>query len=436
MKLKCFKGFGLVAAIGAMALGVGTVQSNAVEGANAILETAYTLDLSKLAAITDGEITSSYGDVDSVSITDGTTIKAWSLYGSNANNYAVAGTRFGGKNAGVLASDLTNAPTGITSTYYVMYIAGTTTFGTAVSKIEVNSIGTFGKDSFTVGKKMFLQVSANSDFSSSTVYSATMAANSTHTFTTGTEWSASSYYRIVMERASTSTSNSGIIISNVKFYTDVEELTPVSSVAITEPASTELVVGDKPLLETTVLPSNASDKSLEWTSSDESVALVLQTGTVVAIGNGSARITATSVSDPDVSDYVDLTVSGQDTTITAKTITATGLDLTTAYMNGYHGTGIVYNLRGVMKKDVTTGELQFGNNATAGQGLIYNATRYGAPIDEIVITAGATGATKATALYVGNTMNPATTSITPTAGEGIWTYDVSAVGSYSYFALE
>lgn len=53
----------------------------------------------------------------------------------------------------------------------------------------------------------------------------------------------------------------------------------------------ELKAGETAQLTATVEPSNASDKSLEWTSSDAKVATVDASGKVTAVGVGSATIT-------------------------------------------------------------------------------------------------------------------------------------------------
>ena len=57
---------------------------------------------------------------------------------------------------------------------------------------------------------------------------------------------------------------------------------------------TSLEVGDTEQLTETVAPSNASDKTVSWSSSNTSVATVSSTGLVTAVGAGSATITVTT----------------------------------------------------------------------------------------------------------------------------------------------
>ena len=67
---------------------------------------------------------------------------------------------------------------------------------------------------------------------------------------------------------------------------------PVISVAL-DKTSAELEEGDTVKLTATVLPSNATDKTVLWESSDKSVATVSD-GTVTAIAAGTANITASA----------------------------------------------------------------------------------------------------------------------------------------------
>ena len=61
--------------------------------------------------------------------------------------------------------------------------------------------------------------------------------------------------------------------------------------------SAVLILGETLQLTATVLPANAANPSLTWTSSDEDVATVSNTGLVTSVAEGTATIKATSVSD-------------------------------------------------------------------------------------------------------------------------------------------
>ena len=55
-----------------------------------------------------------------------------------------------------------------------------------------------------------------------------------------------------------------------------------------------LVAGGTEKLTATVTPNNASNKTVTWTSDDESVATIHPDGTVTAVGEGVATITASA----------------------------------------------------------------------------------------------------------------------------------------------
>lgn len=59
-----------------------------------------------------------------------------------------------------------------------------------------------------------------------------------------------------------------------------------------EPDEIEMYVGDMERLSATVFPENITDKSLTWSSSDESIATVSSDGIVTAISSGTAQIYA------------------------------------------------------------------------------------------------------------------------------------------------
>ena len=66
--------------------------------------------------------------------------------------------------------------------------------------------------------------------------------------------------------------------------------------------------GQTASLTATVNPGNAENKSITWSSSDSSVATVNANGTVTAIANGTADITATAADGSGVSAKCSVTV--------------------------------------------------------------------------------------------------------------------------------
>lgn len=100
------------------------------------------------------------------------------------------------------------------------------------------------------------------------------------------------------------------------------------SVAVTEvrldKTATTLVEGDTEELMATVMPENATDKGIEWKSSDESVATVSQNGLVTALKEGSSAITVIT-NDGGFKATCDVTVN-------KKVIAVTGVKLSAASM--------------------------------------------------------------------------------------------------------
>lgn len=76
--------------------------------------------------------------------------------------------------------------------------------------------------------------------------------------------------------------------------------TLVNSVVVT-PASADLTQGETIQLNCSVLPENATNKNVVWTSSDTNVATVSTDGIVTAVNLGSATITATSADGSNIS---------------------------------------------------------------------------------------------------------------------------------------
>jgi uncharacterized protein YjdB len=80
--------------------------------------------------------------------------------------------------------------------------------------------------------------------------------------------------------------------------------TPAPTVDVTgvtlAPTTATLTVGETTTLTPTVLPGDATDKSVTWSSSNEAVATVSNEGVVTAVAAGEATITVTATNGTDV----------------------------------------------------------------------------------------------------------------------------------------
>ena len=87
-------------------------------------------------------------------------------------------------------------------------------------------------------------------------------------------------------------------LDNQNFYGEVKTFTtdvvPVESVSLDKTEYTFNTIGKTLILKATVLPADATDKSVSWTSDKEAVATVDANGRVTAKGNGKATITVTT----------------------------------------------------------------------------------------------------------------------------------------------
>ncbi|MDE6479810.1 MAG: Ig-like domain-containing protein, partial [Muribaculaceae bacterium] len=80
-------------------------------------------------------------------------------------------------------------------------------------------------------------------------------------------------------------------------------------------------VGDEFTISATVFPENATDKTLEWTSSDETVAIVDSEGNVKAVGIGTATIRVASKATSDV--YAECSVAVEPIAVASITLDRT-----------------------------------------------------------------------------------------------------------------
>ncbi len=136
------------------------------------------------------------------------------------------------------------------------------------------------------------------------------------------------------------------------------EAKEVESITL-DKTSVTIVVGKSTTVKATVKPADATNKTLTWTSSDESVATVDSNGKITAKKVGTAKITVKAGSK---SKTITVTVKTQDkynldnVKLTAKTITKAGANL-----NDYKATGCTITL---------TSATPSNNNTTVTNGSV------------------------------------------------------------------
>lgn len=107
--------------------------------------------------------------------------------------------------------------------------------------------------------------------------------------------------------------------------TVVAKTVSVSGVEISSEAL-DLVAGGKASLTVTILPEDASDKTVAWSSSDENVATVSKDGTVTAVSAGEAVITVTT-SDGGKTSSCKITVTAKQVSVEGVSVEPESLSL-------------------------------------------------------------------------------------------------------------
>lgn len=114
---------------------------------------------------------------------------------------------------------------------------------------------------------------------------------------------------------------SATTVNDITAQCQVTVTVPATSVTISK-TSLSLTKGQEETLTATVLPTDADDKTVTWSSSNAAVASVDQNGKVTAIAGGSAVITVTTVNDITTQCQVTVTVP-----VTSVTLSQTSLSL-------------------------------------------------------------------------------------------------------------
>ena len=112
-----------------------------------------------------------------------------------------------------------------------------------------------------------------------------------------------------------------VITATLKGYSDIKASVNVTVKApavqtiavtgITISGNAKMTVGDSQTLSATVAPENATNKALDWSSSDTSVATVSSAGLVNALSAGKAVITAKAKDGSNVSKTLEITVEAK-----------------------------------------------------------------------------------------------------------------------------
>jgi uncharacterized protein (TIGR02145 family) len=106
----------------------------------------------------------------------------------------------------------------------------------------------------------------------------------------------------------------------------VNVITPVTGVSLNK-STLSLVVGNTETLTATIAPEDATNKSVTWTSSDDTVASVGANGLVTAIKEGSTTITVTTA-DGNFTATCDVTVIAKPIPVTGVGLNKSTLSLT------------------------------------------------------------------------------------------------------------
>lgn len=186
-------------------------------------------------------------------------------------------------------------------------ISETTTQDIQIVKTVTNlTVKTPGKEVYDIGDSLDLSewvleaIYNNLNDSKAEVDTGSNPANGTTLTTSMTQVTFSYTYTSTFGDSSTQTTNANITVNPTIIL--------VNSITIDSEPSAALHVGDTHQLTATVLPANATDKAINWTSSDISVATVSSTGLITALAVGNTTITAAAHDGSGVSNTCSIEV--------------------------------------------------------------------------------------------------------------------------------
>ncbi|MCI8272484.1 MAG: Ig domain-containing protein [Clostridia bacterium] len=135
--------------------------------------------------------------------------------------------------------------------------------------------------------------------------------------------------------------------SNLSTKCNITVKIPVTGISL-DKTSAKVEIGKKVTLIATVLPENATNKNLTWSSSNTNVATVSNTGIVTGVANGTATITATSSDNKTIKKTCSVQVTEEsnweELAKIAKTISKSGISSETKTATGTTDDGIDYSI--------------------------------------------------------------------------------------------
>tara|TARA_R110000851_G_scaffold27764_7_gene77905 strand:- start:2947 stop:5031 length:2085 start_codon:yes stop_codon:yes gene_type:complete len=178
--------------------------------------------------------------------------------------------------------------------------------------IVLNNIGNVNVNyaGLTIGKEYAVKYWAWAESGSSGYSNAWLNATGSayHDFTT-----TPTQYTQIITAANTGITMRFYVGGGTECYLDgmsiMEVLVPVTGVVVT-PSTASVGVATTTALSRTIAPINATNKTGAWTSSNESLATVNQTGVVTGVGLGDVSITYTTI-DGSFTDSTLITVSSE-----------------------------------------------------------------------------------------------------------------------------
>ena len=188
----------------------------------------------------------------------------------------------------------------------------------------------------------------------------------------------------------------------------------VSSISVT-PNNATLKIGDTITLSKTILPSNATNQSVTWSSSNPSVVTVSSNGVVTALSSGTAVITVTTV-DGKKTARANINVLSDNISVTGISITPSSISLEVGKTSSI---SYIITPSNATNKSVTWSSSNSTVATVSSSGVVTGLSIGTATI--LVTTIDGGKQAYATVNVVGNTINPSNDNyIGPTSSNNIY----------------